>query len=155
MRRRSRTRRILKWVGMVGCLVIAVAFFGSGWWAVMLALPLQSNGHPEVGFLSGCFCVLYDERNSHGSPSFSWSTYTSPFRNQPRYYIDFSISGLSSSPLHGVAVPLWLLWVAFAIPTAFLWYRDRRPPRGHCRSCGYNLTGNESGTCPECGEAIA
>ncbi len=23
-----------------------------------------------------------------------------------------------------------------------------------CRKCGYNLTGNESGICPECGEPI-
>lgn len=23
-----------------------------------------------------------------------------------------------------------------------------------CRSCGYNLTGNTSGTCPECGRAV-
>ncbi len=34
--------------------------------------------------------------------------------------------------------------------------RLRRSPRaatdGKCRSCGYNLTGNESGVCPECGE---
>lgn len=26
------------------------------------------------------------------------------------------------------------------------------PP--HCRTCGYNLTGNISGVCPECGERI-
>jgi predicted amidophosphoribosyltransferase len=38
-----------------------------------------------------------------------------------------------------------------AIPTAFLWRRDRRRyPPGHCRQCGYNLTGNESGICSEC-----
>lgn len=41
----------------------------------------------------------------------------------------------------------------------FLTYRDlhRRRIRGHssgCRVCGYNLTGNVSGTCPECGEEI-
>ena len=31
--------------------------------------------------------------------------------------------------------------------------RERRPfyPPGHCKMCGYNLTGNESGVCPECG----
>ena len=26
-------------------------------------------------------------------------------------------------------------------------------PPGHCQKCGYNLTGNVSGRCPECGEA--
>ena len=36
--------------------------------------------------------------------------------------------------------------------------RDRweglfRPPVGHCQNCGYDLTGNVSGVCPECGEA--
>jgi len=25
------------------------------------------------------------------------------------------------------------------------------PPPGHCRTCGYNLRGNVSGVCPECG----
>ncbi len=27
-------------------------------------------------------------------------------------------------------------------------------PAGHCQTCGYNLTGNVSGICPECGEAV-
>lgn len=27
-------------------------------------------------------------------------------------------------------------------------------PVGHCQTCGYNLTGNTSGTCPECGTII-
>lgn len=30
--------------------------------------------------------------------------------------------------------------------------RLRRP--GHCRQCGYNLTGNVSGRCPECGAEV-
>ncbi len=30
--------------------------------------------------------------------------------------------------------------------------RYRRRRRGECIGCGYNLTGNESGMCPECGE---
>jgi hypothetical protein len=31
---------------------------------------------------------------------------------------------------------------------------SRRPP-WQCRGCGYDLTGNTSGTCPECGRSIA
>ena len=30
----------------------------------------------------------------------------------------------------------------------------RRYPPGHCRKCGYNLTGNVSGKCSECGTEI-
>ncbi len=54
-----------------------------------------------------------------------------------------------------VRVPLWMPLVLTAIPTAWLWHRDRPPPPpGHCQSCGYNLTGNVSGVCPECGERV-
>ncbi|MCH7719367.1 MAG: hypothetical protein IH988_00050 [Planctomycetes bacterium] len=52
------------------------------------------------------------------------------------------------------SVNLWigcLFAVAFA--TAYLFYRDRnrRHPPGHCKKCGYDLQGNVSGVCPECG----
>lgn len=30
----------------------------------------------------------------------------------------------------------------------------RRPQFPACRYCGYNLTGNTSGRCPECGQPI-
>ena len=56
------------------------------------------------------------------------------------------------SPLY-VFLPTWLLMLMVAAPTSWLFYKDRRPPKpGHCRKCGYNLTGNVSGVCPECGE---
>lgn len=32
--------------------------------------------------------------------------------------------------------------------------RKREIPTGYCQECGYNLTGNVSGVCPECGEKI-
>jgi hypothetical protein len=34
-------------------------------------------------------------------------------------------------------------------------FAGRHYPPGHCRRCGYNLHGNRSGRCPECGEPIS
>ena len=55
---------------------------------------------------------------------------------------------------------LALIWfLAYRILT-FLGKHDpgtiiaRRRRSGECTNCGYDLTGNESGVCPECGEAI-
>ena len=55
-----------------------------------------------------------------------------------------------------LVIPLWIPFVTFAaFPTiAFVRApsrRYRRRKRGLCIGCGYNLTGNESGVCPECG----
>ena len=51
-------------------------------------------------------------------------------------------------------VPLWLPFLVVAIPSVIVWWRSRRARRGHCERCGYNLAGNVSGICPECGTAI-
>ena len=34
------------------------------------------------------------------------------------------------------------------------YWRPYRHPPNHCRRCGYNLTGNTSGVCPECGTQV-
>jgi hypothetical protein len=34
------------------------------------------------------------------------------------------------------------------------WRGRRKPNKGHCQHCGYDLTGNVSGVCPECGTGI-
>jgi len=57
----------------------------------------------------------------------------------------------------GVAIPVWCLVVLFSLlPCLWLWRWYFFPIRlpGRCRRCGYNLTGNTSGMCPECGSAI-
>ena len=53
-------------------------------------------------------------------------------------------------------IPAWIAVMLAGVPTAVLWQFDRRKtiPPGHCRSCHYNLTGNVSGRCPECGEKV-
>ena len=50
-------------------------------------------------------------------------------------------------------IPFWCLFPLAAIPTVILWRRDRGFPPGYCQSCGYDLTGNTTGVCSECGAA--
>ena len=58
----------------------------------------------------------------------------------------------------GAIVPSWFL-VALFLMLPVLW-RARQyrlaalVKRGACTKCGYNLTGNTSGVCPECGSPI-
>ena len=60
-------------------------------------------------------------------------------------------------------VVLWLGWPFLLSLPLTIWsicalgMRVRRRTRwreGHCPGCGYNLTGNVSGACPECGAAV-
>jgi hypothetical protein len=46
-----------------------------------------------------------------------------------------------------------LLILAGALFSRRLWKAADRLRPGLCRSCGYDLTGNVSGVCPECGGA--
>jgi hypothetical protein len=69
----------------------------------------------------------------------------------------------------GAAISLvYGLPVAIIAVVAYAWLARRSGPRavreipcpkcgyiGHCRKCGYNLTGNVSGICPECGEKVS
>ena len=53
-----------------------------------------------------------------------------------------------------LAIPLWMPLLTIVVPTVILWRRCRRHPEGHRQTCGYNLAGNTSGRCAECGQAI-
>jgi hypothetical protein len=58
-----------------------------------------------------------------------------------------------------VGVPFWLLFIPFVPYPAIVFIRGpyrryRRRKKGLCLKCGYNLTGNVSEICPECGEKI-
>ena len=56
-------------------------------------------------------------------------------------------------------LPFWLIAsVLFLLPLirGLMWFRSMsRSRQGCCSSCGYSLTGNTSGTCPECGSPIS
>jgi len=41
------------------------------------------------------------------------------------------------------------------IPTIYLFWHYRGFPPGFCQKCLYDLTGNISGICPECGKPVS
>lgn len=59
-----------------------------------------------------------------------------------------------------INLPLWfIVGIAAPYPCIVLYrltqkWRHRPGTQAPCRSCSYDLTGNESGICPECGEAV-
>lgn len=80
----------------------------------------------------------------------------------PQVY-DFFMQPRSDDVVGRIIEPLFLLlfWTTplWAVLWAWLWNKYanwlfKRQPHPFCHSCGYNLTGNTSGRCPECGSSI-
>jgi len=61
----------------------------------------------------------------------------------------------NGSSLKSILLPFWLPTAIAFVLTIFLFAKRRRSKRmslgGFCSRCRYDLTGNQSGTCPECG----
>jgi hypothetical protein len=71
---------------------------------------------------------------------------------------DLWISGIHAIGKENWRVPLYWIALFFALggaPLVWKWTRRNSIQVGHCANCAYNLTGNLSGVCPECGKAIA
>jgi hypothetical protein len=63
-------------------------------------------------------------------------------------------SGPDASSLY-LLIPFWLLFLGAAVPTLFAFFYDRRSrAKIPCPPCGYDLTSNVTGICPECGTPI-
>jgi len=159
MQRRSRLRRVLKWLGTVMCLLLIAASVLSALEGVyFLWIPHSSSSTSWVihSRLSSGRLMFDVSHGPHYPAKWSWGSLSMRSRwvsrwtwwCRPFYY---KVQGGSRSLT--IIIPLWIPVLATLIPTALLWYRDRPPP-GHCRKCGYDLTGNESGVCPECGTEL-
>ena len=177
MPRRHRLRRITKWGGLVLVVLFGAAWFVTGWYWVSV-----SNGASISVFLTDGACwIIWKTRDAlptappvpgrtrfGRAPSVPWGAKEGfDVGREPEqtpswvHRLRLPRTWLARNrrvPKHAnddLIVPLWLPALLLAIPTAFLFYRDRRRPGpGHCQKCAYDLTGNVSGTCPECGKAV-
>lgn len=154
MPRRKRICRTMRWSGVVLCALSAGSWGVNLRWIPSIAGPRFTVFVAEGGIWSfgpGRTCketnppqLSLDIDRYIPSRYFSWPRFDGP---------DYEDGELLTAWV--IFLPLWvpfLLGVLLAVTCT--WRRRRSKPLGHCRTCGYNLEGNMSGICPECGSRI-
>jgi hypothetical protein len=114
-----------------------------------------------VGYVGACWdCLLTDGAVVYHS-GISWGCTGWATGNTPAaMFWDTPLMPVVGHGASGIIAcfPLWLPLAVFGVPTAVLWWHawreHRRIPPAHCQHCGYDLTGNVSGRCPECGTVV-
>jgi hypothetical protein len=146
MRLARRRASLLRQAGMGACAAVLVIILLSMIWTVSYDGPTL-----YVSLDSGS---LYFSVTPNAQPD-GWSLALS--RARPHFLFNFFPRIVGTPPRtywRGYA-PLWTPLALLTLVTAALWWRERRPfPPGRCATCGYDLTGNVSGRCPECGIPI-
>lgn len=155
-RKSSRVRHVAKWTGVCVCLLILAAFFFSQERKVHYTQRIGSDVRIFV-LSQGLIGVARLQPGPFISSTPGW--YLSKFRTSDSIFRSlYHLPHIDRSPKHSgylLGIPLWVPFLLAALPTAWLWWRDRRrTPSGHCPHCGYNLTGNTTGICSECGSAV-
>lgn len=151
--RRSWKWRVLVWSGLLGVASFVALGIVSLTWRYVVLTP--GDGRFGLTVIGGALGVSWD-----GRPTTTILVRVVDFDDKMTRESVWTTYGLRPvwgfSPTYWyVTVPLWLLvCVASLSCFGFRHLNRRRPPLGAC-ACGYDLTGNTSGVCPECGSPKA
>jgi hypothetical protein len=152
-------------VPLVLCLMTVGLWVRSYWRQDILDLPAGPRDLRVCSVDHHFLVVVSRIRPGTSSTRVHWGAYA-PEEPIENWWRDI----LTTEPWHGFAIDrssienTWLLIpqrsvaTATAIPSMLLIatrLRSRGRNPGRCPNCGYNLTGNASGVCPECGTPIA
>ena len=131
---RRRLRKFILITGTLLCVLIAATFAVSVWWIVA-----AQAGKVCIYIAAGSAVVLLDY------------PLTMPFVVERHFHRLGSGNAWKVGPRF-FALPLYAVFLAVALPTLLVCRFVPEFPRGHCRRCGYNLTGLTEARCPECGQ---
>lgn len=140
---RSVFRMFMLLGGLAACLFVVTAWLVSLYWRIGYAsLEIEFQLH------AGVVCFLYlpggDILHEGG-----WSMVHSKSNLAEHWWM----KTWDYNPSTMWMIPLWLFMTPCLVSTVVAW-RSRPLLRHHCNQCDYDLTGNESGVCPECGREI-
>jgi hypothetical protein len=173
-------RRIGRWafnglavVSLLLCLATSAVWIRSGFTTDGVQESIRDPNMPNGWWLipsiladRGCLFITYGTYHCGVFPDRSqpWHYFSMPATHGGEPYGDIpwcisvrKVANTGNKDI-GIAVRLWTLdALAAMLPIAWLarWRQQRRLRGiGTCLKCGYNLIGNLSGVCPECGAKI-
>ena len=161
--RRLFTRRRVKRVGLVLCVLVLGVYVASAW--IVTDSGWRISKPNQLVFVG-----IFEGRLGFGVWNFKLGPVPIPrrkasFHIRPTVYpaIDlrpvwldqrtFNVPG-SPSTATRVFLALWIPLLLIAAPTAWLWRTDQRAKPWQCPKCRYDLRGLDGGVCPECGHEL-
>ena len=135
------TERKLAVAGLVLCAAIVVAFLLSIRWQYGYA-----GRTAAFTFTHGAVIVV-----APGAPR---PRGTGFWASSVRPRLSGWVQVFNTAYIKAIRIPLWMLFLPIAAVSLLAWRRARMRRPGHCLNCGYDLIGNVSGVCPECGKEV-
>ncbi len=123
---------------------------------VLLTYCWQVDNWFSIEVAGGVLAVAFDPDNGYVPASCGGTGYWTyeDWGRQVRWTFAENRYGARAETTYGrgvcVYIPLWMIFVPSAT-VCLLVRRRKRHLAAQCTKCGYDLTGNLSGRCPECG----
>jgi hypothetical protein len=169
-------RKVVTITCSAAALATAIVWIASHWAFLNASCSLMDTSrqvHLEASL--GELSLTYQRQDrvpaSPGSQRYSrwWDGFG--YRYSARAY-DQGEYGIYAHRMHKNIFPVWALFVVFSVFPGVVFTKRKLLPmyrrwvpaahrrwrsccKGCCKHCGYNLTGNVSGVCPECGQPIS
>jgi hypothetical protein len=118
-------------------------------------LAVESHGEPNAEEDRGI--GWYRQDRAETLPEDGWDDTSAAYHSYAWHGFGYEWNAVGPSEFRHVTVPAWFAAFMFLLlPVGRVWYAFKtRLAVECCAKCFYTLTGNTSGTCPECGTAIS
>ena len=137
---------------LIGVLTAACVLLAALWTTSYVAMVTFDSIKVHFRLTEGTAVMFVDcQQTNTGIP---WGTGWNVYRGIPPLVVNFEGYIRFKGGNFMLKLPLGVLIVFLVMPTIVLARTDRRAWPDHCRRCAYDLTGNETGVCPECGSPV-